>query len=113
MTLHAKRSEHANCRFFECKHVAGGNRSGSVIKRLARCRQMDRLSTESAGDGACHANRAGIALDDKNSSIKIRNSHTTERLQRVNGADRRAKSLQSRKNFRTESAAGVQHGPVL
>src|SRR5258707_7293222 len=113
MTLHAKRSENANCRFFERKHVAGRNRSGSVIKRLARCRQKDRLSSESPGDRACHANRAGIVLDDKNPSIKIRNSHTTKRLQGVNGADRRAKSLQSRKNFRTESAAGVQHGPVL
>src|SRR5258705_335570 len=98
MTLHAKRSENANCRFFEHKHVAGRNRSGSVIKRLARCRQMDWLSTESAGDRACHANRAGIALDDKNSSIKVRNSHTAKRLQGVNGPDRRAKSLQSRKN---------------
>src|SRR4029077_13025884 len=111
MTLNTKRSENANCRFFERKHVAGRNRNGSVIKRLARCRQMDRLSTESAGDRACHANRSGIALDDKNSSIKIWNSHATERLQGVNGADRRAKSLQSRKNFRTESAASVQHGP--
>src|SRR5258708_3626357 len=112
MTLHTKRNENANCRFFQRKHVAGRNRSGSVIKRLARWRQMDRLSTESAGDRACHANRAGIALDDKNSSIKIRNSHSTEGLQGVNGANRRAKSLQSRKNIRTESAAGVQHGPV-
>src|SRR5258708_15655601 len=113
MTLRPKGRKNANRRFFERKHVAGRNRSGSVIKRFARRRQMDRLSTESAGDRACHANRAGIALDDKNSSIKIRNSHTTKRLQGVNGADRRAKSLQSRKNFRTESAAGVQHGPVL
>src|SRR6266700_1163639 len=113
MTLHAKRSENANCHFFEGKHVARRNRSGSVIKRLARCRQMDRLSTEGAGDRACHANRGGISLDDKNSSVKIRDSYTTERLQGVNGADRGVQKMQSHKDLRTEGAAGVQHGPLL